>query len=1454
MRTPRLPRTSEFRITGGKFLPVLMSDPSAPTPTGHQRTTGGNFRWEPPTAEELQTLMPGYTIEKILGRGGMGAVYKGVQQNLDRTVAIKVLPPGVEKEDPSFAERFRSEAKLMAKLNHPAVVAVYDFGTTLGGQLYFAMEYVDGSDVSQMIRTQGKLPPEHALAITAHVCDALAAAHELGIVHRDIKPANVLLNMKGQVKVADFGLAKVEEPGQHGLTKTGYAMGTPDFVAPEVLMLGSGIDGRADLYAVGVMLYQMLTGEVPRGAFKPATARIPSLDRRYDPIIMKAMQSDREERYQSSAELRRDLDVILTVPLVKEDDPASAAIPVSKVAQMPAQRSATQKPQPRSAGAPTRSPNVKAVEGTRAPETPPKSKIPLFIGVAAAAAIGIGAFVMFGGGRADGPPSVAVPPQKALGGPSGPPAKPASVASATPKPASSPPTPKPAPSPVSSSPILPISKSSEPQFPPGKWVKVFTKPEDLPEKLRVPGSGVTIDSGWIRITGTKRQGFKLPLASTGNYGLRARVRREVMDDNGWTLVSLRESGAGRYSFAFKPIGIQVSVDGGPNRQVRSLINRPYAMSISPRQEYTFETAVVGGRLITRYNDELVQVAMDGTQRTGTGAISGIEDMRDIEVINLDGLPEAEALKILGVDEKGNDLRQPAAVASASPAPSVSSSPSPQVSKSSDPKFPPGQWVKLFTKLEDLPEDHRKSAGGVTFEDGWIRYQHDKGLRLYVVDSLSNYAIRATMLRTGKEYSPKSLLIRAANFPNSEGYVLNVATESLLYAGNKMGGTLDTVFLWKASPPEVRLPRIGEEYTLEWGCVGNKLVGRIGKEFVKITKDSKWNRGPGYFTGGEPIRDIEVINLDGLPEAEALRLLGVDEKGNDLRALAAKQEQQKAEQAKVVDAMAAIPELKALHEQFVKLTAERLTAPFEAEVAKLNAGYVGGIDREIASEKKAGHLDGVIALEAEKKLLADKQPVPAEDAVTTTDALKKLRGIYREAYAKIEAARAENLKTLTDPLDARLKQMEAALTQQDRITHAKTVREYREGLGNDGSADTPVRTASTGGAAATMNEADKSVRAPLKKFPPGDDRKAAEWVLSVGGRVQIYTGGQLSSVSDAAKLPRSKFSLLVVYLEFPDGAPKVPFTDMLPLAGLRELKQLQMLNAPVSDEALEIIPSLPNLLSFRADTMNLTDAVFAHFALSKLTAFHLLKCMKVTGEKVAVLANGKSLEQLSLQSCRLSDAGVQEIGKLASLTTLNLSGSGLNDDQLKALRGLKNLSSLLLKRNVLSAKALADMTTVWHDIQELEFDIRGGEVVSGSEVLARAFPKLETFGFSRPGATPYSATDLAGLKAFPKLKTIIMWNVEALAADAGEGVLALDKLERLRFDQCPAVTDTMMESLSNHKSLSSLRWAGLQITDISLTHIAKLRSLTKLEISDCPNLTPAAIAAFKKERSDVTVTQ
>ena len=273
-------------------------------------------------------MLPQYEVQMLIGRGGMGAVYRGVQLSLDRRVAIKLLPPAIEQQDTAFAERFKNEAKLMGRMNHPAIVSVYDFGRTTDGQLYFVMEYVDGTDVQRMIAREGKLPPEHALAVTAQLCDALGYAHKQGIIHRDIKPSNVLIDSDGRVKVADFGLAKLTDKAQNtGLTQTGMAMGTPDYVAPETLTLGVEVDGRADIYAVGVMLYQMLTGDIPRGMFKMPSQKFQSIDPRFDAIVRRALEHDREERYQTSHQLRIDLDVILTTPRAEPGRESSAVVP-----------------------------------------------------------------------------------------------------------------------------------------------------------------------------------------------------------------------------------------------------------------------------------------------------------------------------------------------------------------------------------------------------------------------------------------------------------------------------------------------------------------------------------------------------------------------------------------------------------------------------------------------------------------------------------------------------------------------------------------------------------------------------------------------------------------------------------------------------------------------------------------------------------------------------------------------------------------------------------------------------------------------------------------------------------------------------------------------------------------------------------------------------------------------
>jgi hypothetical protein len=322
---------SELPAAAEKLTDSGMQEmPVAGLPTGQAQS--GARLWQPPTAVELETQLPQYKMLELLGRGGMGAVYKGWQVSLDRYVAIKILPPDIEDGDAQFAARFKQESKTMAKFLHPGIVAVFDAGETASGLLYIVMEFVEGTDVAQMVRRKGRLSPENALAITLNVCDALGFAHAHGVVHRDIKPANIMVNTVGQVKVADFGLAKAAGAAQLGLTRTDMSMGTPDFIAPEALMLGVVADHRADLYAMGVMLYNMLTGEVPRGMFKLPSQKA-GTDPRFDGIIHKAMEPEREERYQSAQELRRDLEEILMTPMAKEHSEGAPALPESTVEQ-----------------------------------------------------------------------------------------------------------------------------------------------------------------------------------------------------------------------------------------------------------------------------------------------------------------------------------------------------------------------------------------------------------------------------------------------------------------------------------------------------------------------------------------------------------------------------------------------------------------------------------------------------------------------------------------------------------------------------------------------------------------------------------------------------------------------------------------------------------------------------------------------------------------------------------------------------------------------------------------------------------------------------------------------------------------------------------------------------------------------------------------------------------------
>jgi serine/threonine protein kinase len=267
-------------------------------------------RFVPPSPAELARHFPQLEVLGLLGQGGMGAVYKARQTKLDRPVAVKILPPEVAGT-PAFAERFLREARWLARLNHPHIVTVYDFGD-VEGLYYFTMEYVDGRNLRDLLQG-GALPAARALAIVPQLCEALQYAHDEGLVHRDIKPENILLDMKGRVKIADFGLARLVglTPTYLTLTGTHEVMGTLLYMAPEQMKRAHAVDHRADIYSLGVVLYEMLTGELPLGRFAPPSHKA-AVNEQLDQVVLRALAREPAERYQDAAAFKQDVEAALT--------------------------------------------------------------------------------------------------------------------------------------------------------------------------------------------------------------------------------------------------------------------------------------------------------------------------------------------------------------------------------------------------------------------------------------------------------------------------------------------------------------------------------------------------------------------------------------------------------------------------------------------------------------------------------------------------------------------------------------------------------------------------------------------------------------------------------------------------------------------------------------------------------------------------------------------------------------------------------------------------------------------------------------------------------------------------------------------------------------------------------------------------------------------------------------
>lgn len=302
----------------------LLAAAAQPTDAGQPPGT----RLRAPPLERVAAAFPQFEILELIGAGGMGAVYKARQRKLDRQVALKVLPEALAV-DPAFAERFQREGRVLARLSHPNIVTVHDFGQS-GGFFYLLMEYVDGVNLRQAMRA-GRFTPAQALALVPHICEALQFAHDEGVLHRDIKPENILLDARGRVKIADFGIAKLVGETRHdvSLTATGAAVGTPQYMAPEQIERPADVDHRADIYSLGVVFYELLTGELPLGRFAPPSAKT-DLDARIDSIVLRALTKERELRQQSAREVKTDVEGVTGAFSREEATPhASASAPVS---------------------------------------------------------------------------------------------------------------------------------------------------------------------------------------------------------------------------------------------------------------------------------------------------------------------------------------------------------------------------------------------------------------------------------------------------------------------------------------------------------------------------------------------------------------------------------------------------------------------------------------------------------------------------------------------------------------------------------------------------------------------------------------------------------------------------------------------------------------------------------------------------------------------------------------------------------------------------------------------------------------------------------------------------------------------------------------------------------------------------------------------------------------------
>lgn len=538
------------------------------------------------------------------------------------------------------------------------------------------------------------------------------------------------------------------------------------------------------------------------------------------------------------------------------------------------------------------------------------------------------------------------------------------------------------------------------------------------------------------------------------------------------------------------------------------------------------------------------------------------------------------------------------------------------------------------------------------------------------------------------------------------------------------------------------------------------------------------------------------------------------------------------------------ELTVLTQQYERAHAERVTTVYDTALASLNASFTTALGNAITQAKSAGSLETVLALEADKKRLAEKLPLPLDED-DTPEVQKKLRGIYRGQLTKLEEQRSANTAALLTPYVAKLKELEAILTKEDRVADAKTVLDYRQGLAlNSSPAATP-----TAAPQATPMPPPVAAAAPVVKIPKQDPVEALEWILKMGGEIRHGTQQQYwTRIKPGDALPKGKFTTKSVHLSFQGKTPPVPVQDqdLDRLAAFEELESVSLNRAAPSGACLRFLTACPKVARLTWHGTPMGDEGFQYLATLGKAVMMDFDTVKITGAQLSRISH-LPIEALGLSRAELEGKDLEHVAALSSLKELNLRhNKGIGDSGISFLRSCKKLESLDVTNTGVTVAALAGLQGL-----PLKYLFCGSPDAVWDQatflLLAKTFPKLEGFGF--PGEMVITKTDIVALgEAFPALTKV---NLRDAHPEAGTlaALAAMPRLEKLSLYKSSTVTDAMIAELVAAKKLNNLDLFGTNLTDASLDHVATIKSLRYLAVATT-KMTQAGVAAFKKKRPDV----